>query len=250
MTNVQPANPTAVDEVNNTSIELWYVKVASAMKKSEVKPGSYVTNMCAADTGSTVLSEGERGAVSIKAFQDGMVSLDNSNIYFEQKLKITVPSQENSYVNEYYVGYKDIAGIIYQYLIVSNADKVQNKVHTEYEWFLKSISKLTAAMANNNSDAILSKIRNRNDNVPGIYVNVAGITEETIMDIVLNLKVPVTRFLILNDLQWIADWMGTWTIEMWLSMRNIVVAPVIPEALFTKFPEIQAAIDAVNNADP
>ena len=43
--------------------------------------------------------------------------------------------------------------------------------------------------------------------------------------------------------------MCTWTIEMWLSMKNIVVAPVIPEALFTKFPKIQEAMDTFNNAD-
>ena len=32
-------------------------------------------------------------------------------------------------------------------------------------------------------------------------------------------------------------------------LRNIVIAPVIPEALFTRYPGIQEMVDATNNAD-
>ena len=41
MTTNQPLNPTLVNEVNNTSIELWYNNVANAIKKAGVMPGTY-----------------------------------------------------------------------------------------------------------------------------------------------------------------------------------------------------------------
>ena len=221
------------------------------MKRAEVMPGTYFPNLKPADDGTVVLREGERGAVSMKAHTNGMISLENTNIYFQQKLTVKIPGRGASYITEYYIGYRDVAAIITQYKIWSNSDPIQNKTNCDYEWMLTNMSKLEAAMKNNDADALLKKIRSRNPNVPGIYIDLkdipaAGITHE----VILNLKVPITKFLILNELKWIADWMGTWTIEMWLSMKNIVVAPVIPEALFTKFPKIQEAMDAFNNADP
>jgi len=250
MTTNQPLNPSFIDEVNNTSIELWYSNVANAMKKAEVMPGTYFPNLKAADDGTVVLRERERGAVTMKAHTNGMISLENTNIYFQQKLNVKIPGRGASYISEYYIGYRDVAGIISSYVIWSNLDPIQTKTNCDYEWMLANMSKLEAAMKNNDNDALLKKIRSRNPNVPGIYIDLkdipaAGITHE----VILNLKVPVTKFLILNDLKWIADWMGTWTIEMWPSMKNIVVAPVIPEALFTKFPKIQEAMDEFNNAD-
>jgi len=47
------------------------------------------------------------------------------------------------------------------------------------------------------------------------------------------MKVPVTKFLILNDLKWVAHWMATWTIVIRLSLKNIVTVSVISEALLT-----------------
>ena len=77
MTTNQPLNPTFVDEVNNTSIELWYTNVANAMKKAEVMPGTYFPNLKQADDGTVVLRERERGAVTMKAHTNGMISLEN-----------------------------------------------------------------------------------------------------------------------------------------------------------------------------
>jgi len=247
MTTTQPQNPSIVDSVSNSSIRLQYEKFTNAMQITETMGGSYLQIIRPPVGGAVALKEGQVGTVSLKANENGMISLDNTSIYFNQRLNITIPSQTDSYIDWYYVGYKDVAAIIRQYQIVSNADVVQHRTNCDYEWYLKSISKLTAAMQNNSADAILSKIRERNPHVPGVYINVKEITADTIRNVVLNLKMAVTKFLILNDLRWLADFMGTWTIHMWLSMKNIVVAPVIPEALFTKFPKIQEAMNAVNN---
>jgi len=251
MTAIQPQNPSMVDGIANTSIRQQYERFANSMRITETMAGSYLDIVRAADTGTSVLREGERGMVSMKANENGMISLDNSNIYFEQKLSIKIPDQTDSFIKEYYVGYKDVAGIIAQYQIYSNSDPIQNKTNCDYEWFLKNISKIRAAMKNNDTDATLAKIRKRNLQVPGKYIKVdeigpGGLT----LDIVLQLKVPLTRFLLLNDLRWLADFMGTLSIEMWLSMRNIVIAPVIPEALFTRYPGIQEMVDETNNDDP
>ena len=249
MTTAQPQNPSMIDGVNNTSIRQQYERFANAMRITETLAGSYLQVVRPAVGGTPPLRENEFGEVILKANENGMISLDNSSIYFEQTLAVAIPSQdEDPYIKEYYIGYKDVAGIITQYLILSNADPVQNKTNCDYEWYLKSISKLTAAVKNNPSDAILAKIRARNPHVPGVYISLAGIPSGgAIYNIVLNLKMAVTKFLILNDLRWLADWMGTWTIRMWLSMRNIVVAPVIPEALFTKYPNIEVLMNTINN---
>ena len=247
MTTIQPSNPSLVDEIENTSILLWYDKRQDIMKRAEVMPGTYVTDFKPADATSGSLKEGERGSVKLSVHKDGMISLDNSCIYMETKLDITIPDQTNSYIKEYYLGFRDVASIIRDYAIWSNSDSVQTRTNADYEWFLKNITKLTAATKNNDSDALLEKIRQRKSDVPGIYIPVDGITKDTICNALLNLKIPVTKFLILEGMKWLADWMGTWTIEMWLSMRSIVIAPVIPEALFTIYPKIQEAMDDENN---
>ena len=145
------------------------------MKKAEVMPGTYFPNLKAADDGTVVLREGERGAVTMKAHTNGMISLENTNIYFQQKLNVRIPGRGASYITEYYIGFRDVAGIITQYKIWSNSDTVQNKTNCDYEWMLTNMSKLEAAMKNNDADALLKKIRSRNPNVPGIYIDLKDI---------------------------------------------------------------------------
>ena len=249
MTTAQPQNPSMVDGVNNTSIRQQYKRFANAMRITETMNGSYLHVVSPAVGGTNALREGEFGEVRLKANENGMISLENSSINFEQALSVMIPCQdEDPYIKEYYIGYKDVAGIITQYEILSNADEVQKQTNCDYEWYLKSISKLTAAVQNNPADATLAKIRARNPHVPGTYITLKDIPSGgAIFNIVLNHKMALTKFLILNDLKWLADWMGTWTIRMWLSMKNIVVAPVIPEALFTKYPNIEVLMNTINN---
>ena len=66
----------------------------------------------------------------------------------------------------------------------------------------------------------------------------------------LKIKVPLNRFFILKYLKWIADWHGEIEIEFSPSYEGVMVAPVIDEGIFNKYPGLQTAINAYNNAAP
>ena len=261
MTFTQPPNPSAIDEIANAYVKKWYDEVNNAMKLSEVRQGSYVTTMHPPDTQIAPLSEKESGIVSFRIARDGMISLDNSNIYLEQKIKVTIPAQTESIkigdntadrqssVKWYYIGYRNVGAMIHQYIIHSNNDPIQTKVNPEYEWFLKSISRLEAGAKHDSSDSLLSKINEMNPHVPGVYVNVEDVDKEVTYEDTIRVKLPVTNFLILKDLKWIADWMGLWSIEMTLGFGNLVIVPVIPKEYFTIYPALQTAYSAKNNED-
>jgi hypothetical protein len=86
--------------------------------------------------------------------------------------------------------------------------------------------------------------------VPGEYINVSKIATNTEIEVEMDLMIPLSRILLFRNLRWIADWMGSWELELFPTHQNILVAPVIPEAVFTLYPQIQTAIDAINNATP
>jgi chitodextrinase len=246
----QNFEPNLGETMASASIMKWYSDMADAMALSEVQKGTYKYRAVPPSSGTSHVVEGGNTSFKFAAHRFQMISIDNSNIYLTQEIPIEVPIQEEiEFIKEWYVGYRDVGAIIKNYRIRSNTDEVQSVHNACYEWFLNDVSTNDPAKENNSTFAMLKKIRARNTEVPGEYINISGITTaaKKITVKLDNLRVPLSRFLVLRNLKWIADWMGTITIEIEPSYENIVVAPVIPEATFIKYPKIQEEVDLHNN---
>ena len=227
----QNQQPNVIDALSG-SMEEWYEAVDEAVKKSDVIPGNYEYTVATSYGNVGKINEDSSTYFDITCDRFKVISLDNSFITIEQNLKINVPTQADNIYSTYYIGYKYAADCIDQYRIYSNTDLIQTQNHARYEWFMMYNS--VSDEAKNNSDlyATLTKIRNRNPLVPGVYVDLKASTGGTI-SIHLKNRIPLSSFLTLFNLRFFPNWSGKISIEIYPSYRNLVIAPVIPETDFS-----------------
>ncbi len=225
----QNQQPNVIDSMSG-SMEEWYNAVDEAVKKSEVIPGNYEYTVATSYGNVGKIAEDASTYFDISCDRFKVVSLDNSYITIEQDLKINVPNQTGLKYTTYYIGYKYAADVIDQYRIYSNTDLVQTQNHARYEWFMMYNSISDQAKENSDLFATLHKIRNRNPLVPGVYVDLSRISAATNIKIHLKVRVPVSAFLTLFNLRFFPNWSGKLSIEIYPSYKNLVIAPVIPEA--------------------
>ena len=227
----QNQQPNVIDALSG-SMEEWYEAVDEAVKKSDVIPGNYEYTVATSYGNVGKIAEDSSTYFDITCDRFKVISLDNSFITIEQDLKIVVPTQADYIYSTYYIGYKYAADCIDQYRIYSNTDLIQTQNHARYEWFMMYNS--VSDEAKNNSDlyATLTKIRNRNPLVPGVYVDLGASTGGTI-SIHLRNRIPLSSFLTLFNLRFFPNWSGKLSIEIYPSYRNLVIAPVIPETDFS-----------------
>ena len=65
------------------------------------------------------------------------------------------------------------------------------------------------AKENNPAYATIKKIREMNPNAPGVYIDTTAINGDTDVMVTIPLKIPLSQFLMLTNLKWIPDWMGS-----------------------------------------
>ena len=76
--------------------------------------------------------------------------------------------------------------------------------------------------------ATIDKIRRLDPNVPGTYVDLsANNAANTTINVPLQVKIPISSFLIFYNLKWFAEWMGKICIEIYPSYKNLVVASCV-----------------------
>ena len=244
----QNFEPGIGDIMSNTSIAKWYDDVESCFNDSEVIPGTYEYTTATAWGNVGAIAEGASTNFTIKANRYNIISLENSYITLEQRVPIRIPTQANSGFTKFYVGYLMSAACIGSYRLYSETTPIaqQNINHAHYEWFMLYNSMSDVAKENNPAFATINKIREMNPNVPGVYIDTTAINGDTDVMVTIPLKIPLSQFLMLTNLKWIPDWMGSLRIEAIPSYRNIVIAPVIPQGIFETYSIIQTQMDAHN----
>ena len=225
----QNQQPNVIDSMTG-SMEEWYNAVDEAVKKSEVIPGNYEYTVATSYGNVGKISEDSSTYFDVTCDRFKVISLDNSYITIEQNIKINVPDQSNLQFQTYYIGYKYSADVIDQYRLYSNTDLLQTQNHARYEWFMMYNSISDEAKENSDLFATLHKIRTMNPMVPGVYVDFSKLTAATDVTVHLKVRIPVSSFLTLFNLRFFPNWSGKLSIEVYLSYRNLVIAPVIPES--------------------
>jgi hypothetical protein len=89
-------------------------------------------------------------------------------------------------------------------------------------------------------------------NVPGVYFDVSQFTAEREIIVKIPLRILLTQFMIFSNMKWLPSWMGKIILKITPSYRNLVIAPVIPDARFEIYPALVTAMNTQkkNNADP
>jgi hypothetical protein len=188
------------ESMADASIRRWYDSMKHAMDISEVRPGSYEYTMIDATTGTSPLTNDSKTSFRFQANRFQMISLDNSYILLKQEVSFEVDKHDDVFVKEYFVGYRDVAAVFGSYNIKTNNDELQTITNACYEWFLNDVSINDPAKESNDTFATLRKIRARNPNVPGEYIDVSKIATRRRITVELDLKIPLNRFLIFRNL--------------------------------------------------
>src|SRR5215469_3167896 len=244
----------SLGEVMNSTIAKFYDDIDNCITVSEVVPGQYKYEDAPSYQSAPPIPERGRTRVDIHCRNFYVISMDNSYIELSQTVKIKVPKYDGEYVKKYYVGYLTSIAAIQQYRMYSETEPAfhQNDV-ANFEWLMLYNSYSDEAKENNEHFATLKKIREQNPNVPGTYIDISGLTTTPSppanyeIEVPITLKIPMQHFTLFTNFKYYPSWMGKVILDIVPSYTNILVAPVIPEATFTMFPDLQTKIDTYNS---
>ena len=221
----QNQQPTVIDSMDGTLTE-WYNACDEAFRLSEVIPGQYEYTISTSYGTQCPVSEGSMTNIDVSCERFYCISLDNSYIYVEQPIPVTLPDLKNAgYTGSpsfVYVGYKSAFDCLDQYRIYSNGDLVQTQNNANFESFI--LYNLLSDQAKENSDlfATSKKVREMNPNVPGVYITTAGWRAGETKNVHLKFRIPLPMFLLFANMRWQPGWMGKFTFELYFSYKNSV----------------------------
>ena len=220
---------TVLDSIESTQ-SAWYDEIDSAIRRSDIIPGDYEYTSATSYGNTGDIEEGASTYVDLAPPRFKIISLDNSYI----TMSLQVPLQfdhnmkQNALTNIWYIGFKYAPEAIGAYRIHTNTDLLQTVNHANYEWFMIQNSVADEVKDKDECYATLDKIRRMDPNVPGVYVDLSSYTAaNTPFTVNIDLKIPISSFLIFYNLKYFAEWMGKICIELYPTYRNLVVAPVI-----------------------
>ena len=135
----QNQQPTVIDSMDGTLTE-WYNACDEAFRLSEVIPGQYEYTISTSYGTQCPVSEGGMTNIDVSCERFYCISLDNSYIYVEQTIPVTLPNLANAgYTGSpsfVYAGYKSAFDALDQYRIYSNGDLVQTQNNANFESFI------------------------------------------------------------------------------------------------------------------
>ena len=228
---------TVLDSIESTQTA-WYDEIDMAIKRSDIIPGDYEYTSATSYGNTGAIHENESTYVDLAPPRFKVISLDNSYITIEQTVNVSFNravhafgSADHTYdgdiATKWYIGYKYAPEIIGQYRIHTNTDLLQTVNHANYEWFLIQNSVSDDVKDKDECYATIDKIRRMDPNVPGTYVDLSSYgTANVALPIKINVKIPISSFLLFYNLKWFAEWMGKICIEIYPSYKNLVVCPV------------------------
>ena len=221
----QNQQPTVIDSMDGTLTE-WYNACDEAFRLSEVIPGQYEYTISTSYGTQCPVSEGGMTNIDVSCERFYCISLDNSYIYVEQTIPVTLPNLKNAgYTGSptfVYAGYKSAFDALDQYRIYSNGDLVQTQNNANFESFI--LYNLLSDQAKENSDlfATSKKVREMNPNVPGVYITTEGWRAGETKYVHLKFRIPLPMFLLFANMRWQPGWMGKYTFELYFSYKNLV----------------------------
>jgi hypothetical protein len=244
----------ALDAMREGMVREWYDKVNSSLKRSEVLPGSYTTHSAPAVEGIGEIKEGAFIRFNIVADKYRLISLVDSYITFNQRLKIRIPKfddgvapNQKAYIRYYAIGYELSVASVKMYRIASGTTTFASVTHANFEHKLMYNSFSDEAIENNDGIANIKNVREMNPQSSLIYIDVGGIDADRTIEVDIPVKIPLSQFILFSNLKWIADWKGKLRLEIMPSYENIVIAPVIPESTFIRYPNINNEMNLENN---
>jgi len=228
---------TVLDSIESTQ-SAWYDEIDSAIRRSDIIPGDYEYTSATSYGNTGEIEEGASTYVDLAPPRFKIISLDNSYITIEQEIPLKFDKAMNGHnvSKMWYIGYKYAPECIGAYRIHTNTDLLQTVNHANYEWFMIQNSVADSVKEKDECYATLDKIRRMDPNVPGVYVDLSSYSDASkIFTITINLKIPISSFLIFYNLKYFAEWMGKVCIELYPTYKNLVIAPVLdPITGFTK----------------
>ena len=252
----------SIMDVLEGTVEEWYDQVDGLLKASDFIPGNYEYSINVAYANSGEFQEGGQTHVDIGCDRFKIISLDNSYITLEMVFPITKPKCTDAELTNvgdasankqlikpkaWYVGFKSAFDAIDQYRIYSNSDLILTQNHANYESYLQYMSLSDSFKQNSELFATFEKVQAMNEDVPGVYItSTVADGSEAVLNVPINLRIPLNMFLMLGNLKWFPGFFGKLTLEIYPSYKNLVVLPVYPisDAIFAATTVATSATEA------
>ena len=244
--------PNEITDTLNGSLTEWYQSIDSALKASECVPGYYEYQPAPSYGTQCPIQDGGTTKIDIQCARFNVIALENSYIDVEFEVPVTIPNlktdgnadykdaQNNAEEYIYYVGFKSAFDLFDQYRIYSNGDLVYTQNQPYFESFINYISLTDGAKENSECYATHSKIQAMKPNVPGTYIKIDPFQDKEVTRTVpIKFKIPITQFMMLSNLKWFPGFMGTLTIEIQTTFKNLVWAKIDKNYLVSQVVGVQ-----------
>lgn len=153
-------------------------------------------------------------------------------------------------ISKFFVGFKQSLDALERYDIYCNSQLVYSQpfVGPESTVLLAGINDTIRE----NSPFVYTSFHNASTmdaNVCGVYVDLAGVNQNTDFTIKIPVKINIHQFLLLSPIHYLPSFCGRWEIQLYFGSKNLVMCPVNPASYFvdkTQTTDFTGLVDTSN----
>ena len=240
-------------EVLEGSVSNHFASIESVLLKNECINGQY--NLVTAASYASNCPVDTPGFTKVCFSTNGSNIADLENSYIEADIEYTLrysgtdvngtdaaipnPAALNTALanstplTKYFIGFKQSLDALERYDIYCNSQLVYSQpfVGPESAVLLAGINDTIRE----NNPFVYTSFHNAStmdNNVCGVYVDLAGVAADTDFKIKIPVKINIHQFLLLSPIHYLPSFCGRWEIQLYFGSKNIVMCPVNPLTYF------------------
>lgn len=229
--NAASHSTTAIDIIDGTVTE-YYNLMDDAMRKSEVMPGRYNIITSPSYANPCPVAESSFTTVDINCGQPTVISLENSYITAQLKVKLRC-DKAHAYASgapqTYFIGFKSSLDAVTKYQIYTNGKLFYDQPFCGEESFvIQTIVPDHVKYTRSEQFSTLKRVKEMDTNVCGTYFTLQDVAANKDFEVIIPIKLDITQFLTFQEFKYLPGFFGTWSIRLWFGSTNLVMAVVDP----------------------
>ena len=231
------------------SVTSHFAQIDNVLLKNECINGQYQLVTSASYAANTPVDS--PGFTTVCISTNGALVADLENSYITTKIKYSFTMTDlpadgftKAKINEvagaygipetnftkYFIGFKQSLDALRRYDVYVNAQEIYSQAFVGNESFIQVAGLNDTILCNN--PFVYTSYKNAStmdNNVCGVYVDFAGMTQENgNFEVEIPIKINLHQFLMLSAIHYLPSFCGRWELKLYFDANNIVIAPVNP----------------------
>ena len=228
------------------SVTSHFAQIDNVLLKNECIDGQYQLVTAASYAANTPVDAPGFTTVNISTSGALVADLENSYITAEIQYTLRLPGYDptNAKIDavesagipetnftKYFIGFKQSLDAIRRYDVHVNAQEIYSQAFVGNESFIQ-VAGLNDTIITKNPFVYTSykNASTMDNNVCGVYVDLAGIDEGQEFTVSIPIKINMHQFLMLSAIHYLPSFCGRWELKLYFDANNLIICPVNPLA--------------------